>query len=133
MNDKNWCHYSDMPSPISYMNTTQYQNYQHKSLVDINSNYIKEIFKFFCYEYTQMYKDNNSIKESIERQIEKRFSGNTIQDWKININEATLQDIRDVTIHNILNEDKKRYPIKIELLYRQHRGSETEICQFIIE
>ncbi len=80
-----------------------------------------------------MYKDNNSIKEAIERQIEKRFSGNTIQDWKININEATLQDIRDVTIHNILNEDKKRYPIKIELIYRQHRGSEIEICQFIIE
>ncbi len=115
------------------MNTTL-QHYTHKSLVEINSNYIKDLFKFFSYEYTQMYKDTNRIKESLETQIEKRMlNTNMILNWRITIDGPTLSDVRDTTIHNILNEDTKRYPIKIEFMFQQSKGLEIEMCEFIIE
>ena len=122
--------------------------YKHQSLYDIQSKYIKDTFKFFCYEYTQMYKDTNRIKESIEKQIESRIYGNNlIHDWKININGPTLSEVRDTTIHNILssrssllNDDSelrelstKRHPIKIEFMFKQRKGLEIEICEFIIQ
>ena len=108
--------------------------YKHQSLYDIQSKYIKDTFKFFCYEYTQMYKDTNRIKESLEKQIESRIYGNNlIHDWKININGPTLSEVRDTTIHNILNDDTKRHPIKIEFMFNQRKGLEIEICEFIIQ
>jgi len=135
-NNNNWCHYSDMPSPQSYNDNTSDNNntkqYEHIELRDINSNYIKDIFKFFCYEYTQMYKDHNKIKQAIEKQIETRFN-NLIINSKVNINEQAISEKRDITIHNILNNDEKRYPIKIELLYQQSGALEIEYCEFIIK
>ena len=122
--------------------------YKHQSLYDIQSKYIKDTFKFFCYEYTQMYKDYNRIKESLDKQIESRIYGNNlIHDWKININGPTLSEVRDTTIHNILssrssllNDDSelrelstKRHPIKIEFMFKQRKGLEIEICEFIIQ
>jgi hypothetical protein len=114
--------------------------YKHQSLYDIQSKYIKDTFKFFCYEYTQMYKDTNRIKESLDKQIESRIYGNNlIHNWKININGPTISEVRDTTIHNILssrssllNDDTKRHPIKIEFMFQQRKGLEIEICEFII-
>ena len=115
------------------MNNTLTQ-YEHKTLQEINSNYIKDLFKFFCYEYTQMYKDSNRIKEAIEKQIESRMiNTNMIHNWRITIDGATLSDVRDTTIHNILNDDTKRYPIKIEFMFEQSKALEIEMCEFIIE
>jgi hypothetical protein len=135
-NNNNWCHYSDIPSPQSYNDNKSDDNntkqYEHIELRDINSNYIKDIFKFFCYEYTQMYKDHNKIKQSIEKQIETRFN-NLIINSKVNINEQSISEKRDITIHNIINNDEKRYPIKIELLYQQSGTLEIEYLYFIIK
>lgn len=115
------------------MNNTLTQ-YEHKTLSEINSNYIKDLFKFFSYEYTQMYKDANRIKLGIEKQIENRLhTTGLIHNWRIVIDGPTLSDVRDTTIHNILNDDTKRYPIKIEFMFSQSKGMEIEICEFIIE
>lgn len=115
------------------MNNTLTQ-YEHKTIQEINSNYIKELFRFFSYEYTQMYKDTNRIKEAIEKQIESRMlNTNMILNWRITIDGPTLSEVRDTTIHNILNEDTKRHPIKIEFMFQQSKGMEIEICEFIIE
>ena len=119
------------------MNNTLSQ-YQHKTLQEINSNYIKDLFKFFCYEYTQMYKDTNRLKEAlrsrIEKQIENRLqTTGLINNWRIVIDDPTLSEVRDTTIHNILNEDDKRYPIKIEFMFQQSKALDIEICEFIIE
>ena len=108
--------------------------YEHKTLQEINSNYIKDLFRFFSYEYTQMYKDTYRIKEAIETQIEKRMHNtNMILNWRITIDGPTLSEVRDTTIHNILNDDTKRHPIKIEFMFQQSKGMEIEICEFIIE
>ena len=115
--------------------------YEHKTLQEINSNYIKDLFKFFSYEYTQMYKDSNRIKEALEKQIENRLhTTGLIHNWKITIDGPTLSEVRDTTIHNILssrssllNGDDKRYPIKIIFMFSQSKGMEIEMCQFIIE
>jgi hypothetical protein len=108
--------------------------YEHKTLQEINSNYIKDLFRFFSYEYTQMYKDTYRIKEAIETQIEKRMHNtNMILNWRITIDGPTLSEVRDTTIHNILNDDTKRYPIKIEFMFQKSKGMEIEICEFIIE
>ena len=123
------------------MLTNNIDEYKHQSLKEIQSKYIKDTFKFFCYEYTQMYKDYNRIKESLDKQIESRIYGNNlIHDWKININGPTLSEVRDTTIHNILssrssllNDDNKRHPIKIEFMFKQRKGLEIEICEFIIQ
>ena len=122
------------------MNNTLTQ-YKHKTLQEINSNYIKDLFKFFSYEYTQMYKDTSRIKEALETQIEKRMlNTNMIINWRITIDGPTLSDVRDTTIHNILssrssllNDDDKRHPIKIEFMFQQCKGLEIEICEFIIQ
>ena len=115
------------------MNNTLNQ-YKHKTLQEINYNYIKDLFIFFSYRYTQRYKDTNRIKEAIETQIEKRMlNTNIIHNWKINIDGPTLSDVRDTTIHNILNDDDKSYPIKIQFMFQQSKGLEIEICEFIIE
>jgi len=115
------------------MNNTLTQ-YEHKTLSEINSNYIKDLFRFFSYEYTQMYKDTYRIKEAIEKQIESRMlNTNMIYNWRITIDGPTLSDVRDTTIHNILNDDTKRYPIKIEFMFQQSKSMEIEICEFIIE
>ena len=122
------------------MNNTLTQ-YQHKSLQEINSNYIKDLFRFFSYEYTQMYKDTNRIKEALETQIEKRMlNTNMILNWRITIDGPTLSDVRDTTIHNILssrssllNDDNKRHPIKIEFMFQQSKALDIEICEFIIQ
>ena len=122
------------------MNNTLTQ-YKHKTIQEINSNYIKDLFKFFSYEYTQMYKDTNRIKDVLETQIEKRMlNTNMILNWRITIDGPTLSDVRDTTIHNILssrssllNDDDKRHPIKIEFMFQQSRALEIEICEFIIE
>lgn len=122
------------------MNNTLTQ-YQHKSLQEINSNYIKDLFRFFSYEYTQMYKDTSRIKEALETQIEKRMlNTNMILNWRITIDGPTLSDVRDTTIHNILssrssllNDDDKRHPIKIEFMFQQSKALDIEICEFIIE
>jgi hypothetical protein len=93
------------------MNNTLTQ-YEHKTIQEINSNYIKDLFRFFSYEYTQMYKDTSRIKEALETQIEKRMlNTNMILNWRITIDGPTLSDVRDTTIHNILNDDTKRHPI----------------------
>jgi hypothetical protein len=112
--------------------------YKHKSLQEINSNYIKELFKFFSYEYTQMYKDSHRIKEAIDKQIESRIlNTNMILNWRITIDGPTLSDVRDTTIHNILNDDSelstKRHPTKIEFMFQQSKFTDIEICEFIIE
>ena len=108
--------------------------YEHKTLSEINSNYIKDLFRFFSYEYTQMYKDTYRIKEAIETQIEKRMHNtNMIYNWRITIDGPTLSEVRDTTIHNILNGDDKRHPIKIIFMFSQSKGMEIEMCQFIIE
>ena len=115
------------------MNNTLTQ-YQHKTLQEINSNYIKDLFRFFSYEYTQMYKDTYRIKEAIDKQIESRMiNTNMILNWRITIDGPTLSDIRDTTIHNILNDDTKRHPIKIEFMFQQSKALNIEICEFIIE
>ena len=111
------------------MNNTLTQ-YEHKTLQDINSNYIKDIFRFFSYEYTQMYKDTYRIKEAIEKRM---LNTNMIYNWRITIEGPTLSEVRDTTIHNILNEDNKRYPIKIIFMFSQSKVSEIEMCEFIIE
>ena len=108
--------------------------YEHKTLSEINSNYIKDLFRFFSYEYTQMYKDTYRIKEAIETQIEKRMHNtNMIYNWRITIDGPTLSEVRDTTIHNILNGDDKRHPIKIIFMFSQSKGMEIEMCHFIIE
>lgn len=108
--------------------------YEHKNLQEINSNYIKDLFRFFSYHYTEMYKDTNRIKEALETQIEKRmFNTNMILNWRITIDGPTLSDVRDTTIHNILNNDDKRHPIKIEFMFQQSKALEIEICEFIIQ
>ena len=122
------------------MNNTLTQ-YEHKTLQEINSNYIKDLFKFFSYEYTQMYKDSHRIKEAIDKQIESRMlNTNMIHNWRITIDGPTLSDVRDTTIHNILssrssllNDDDKRHPIKIEFMFQQSRALDIEICEFIIQ
>jgi len=112
-------------------NTTQYK---HKTLSEINSNYIKDLFRFFSYEYTNMYKDKNRIKEKIEKQIENRmYTTGLIHNWKITIDGPTLSEVRDTTIHNILNDDNKRNPICILFMFNQSKVSEIEMCEFIIE
>jgi hypothetical protein len=115
--------------------------YEHKTLQEINSNYIKDLFRFFSYEYTQMYKDTYRIKEAIETQIEKRMHNtNMIYNWRITIDGPTLSEVRDTTIHNILSsrssllsDDNKRHPIKINFAFSQSKSMEIEICEFIIE
>jgi hypothetical protein len=115
------------------MNNTLTQ-YQHKTLQEINSNYIKDLFRFFSYEYTQMYKDPNRIKEAINKQIESRMHNtNMILNWRITIDGPTLSEVRDTTIHNILNNDTKKHPIKIEFMFQQSKALNIEICEFIIE
>jgi hypothetical protein len=115
------------------MNNTLTQ-YEHKTIQEINSNYIKDLFRFFSYEYTQMYKDTSRIKEALETQIEKRMlNTNMILNWRITIDGPTLSDVRDTTIHNILNDDTKRHPIKIEFMFQQSRALDIEICEFIIQ
>ena len=115
------------------MNNTLTQ-YEHKTLQEINSNYIKDLFKFFSYEYTQMYKDSHRIKEAIDKQIENRMlNTNMILNWRITIDGPTLSDVRDTTIHNILNDDDKRHPIKIEFMFQQSKALDIEMCEFIIE
>jgi hypothetical protein len=115
------------------MNNTLTQ-YEHKTIQEINSNYIKDLFRFFSYEYTQMYKDTSRIKEALETQIEKRMlNTNMILNWRITIDGPTLSDVRDTTIHNILNDDNKRHPIKIEFMFQQSRALDIEICEFIIQ
>lgn len=114
------------------MNNTLNQ-YKHKTLQEINSNYIKDLFMFFSYRYTQRYKDTNRIKEAIDKQIESRMlNTNMIHNWRITIDGPTLSDVRDTTIHNILNDDSKRHPIKIEFMFQQ-KGLEIEMCEFIIQ
>jgi hypothetical protein len=110
------------------MNSTS--QYQHKTLQEINSNYIKDLFKFFCYEYTNMYKDKNRIKEALAKHF---VSEGLILNWKITVDGPTLSEVRDTTIHNILNEDNKRYPIKIEFMFQQSKALDIEMCEFIIE
>lgn len=122
------------------MNNTP-NKYKHKNLQEINSNYIKELFRFFSYHYTEMYKDTNRIKEALETQIEKRMlNTNMILNWRITIDGPTISDVRDTTIHNILssrssllNNDNKRHPIKIEFMFQQSKALEIEICEFIIQ
>ena len=115
------------------MNNTLNQ-YEHKTLQEINSNYIKDLFRFFSYEYTQMYKDSYRIKEAIEKQIESRMiNTNMIYNWRITIDGPTLSEVRDTTIHNILSDDNKRHPIKINFAFSQSKSMEIEMCQFIIE
>ena len=115
------------------MNNTLTQ-YEHKTIQEINSNYIKDLFRFFSYEYTQMYKDTSRIKEALETQIEKRMlNTNMILNWRITIDGPTLSDVRDTTIHNILNDDTKRHTIKIEFMFQQSRALDIEICEFIIQ
>ena len=115
------------------MNNTLTQ-YEHKTIQEINSNYIKDLFRFFSYEYTQMYKDTSRIKEALETQIEKRMlNTNMILNWRITIDGPTLSDVRDTTIHNILNDDTKRHPIKIEFMFQQSKALGIEICEFIIQ
>ena len=115
------------------MNNTP-NKYKHKNLQEINSNYIKDLFRFFSYEYTQMYKDSNRIKEALEKQIEWRLhTTGLIHNWKITIDGPTLSEVRDTTIHNILNGDDKRHPIKIIFMFSQSKGMEIEMCEFIIE
>ena len=117
------------------MNNTLTQ-YEHKTIQEINSNYIKDLFKFFCYEYTNMKYifDKNRIKEALETQIEKRMlNTNMILNWRITIDGPTLSDVRDTTIHNILNDDTKRHPIKIEFMFQQSKALGIEICEFIIQ
>jgi hypothetical protein len=81
-----------------------------------------------------MYKDSNRIKEAIDKQIESRMiNTNMIHNWRITIDGPTLSDVRDTTIHNILNDDNKRHPIKIEFMFQQSKGLEIEMCEFIIE
>jgi hypothetical protein len=115
------------------MNNTLTQ-YEHKTIQEINSNYIKDLFRFFSYEYTKMYKDKNRIKEALEKQIENRmYTIGLIHNWRITIDGPTLSDVRDTTIHNILNDDNKRHPIKIEFMFQQSKALDIEICEFIIQ
>ena len=115
------------------MNNTLTQ-YEHKTLQDINSNYIKDLFRFFSYEYTQMHKDTYRIKEAIEKQIESRMiNTNMIYNWRITIDGPTLSEVRDTTIQNILSDDNKRHPIKITFMFSQSKSMEIEMCEFIIE
>ena len=115
------------------MNNTLTQ-YEHKTLQDINSNYIKDLFRFFSYEYTQMHKDTNKVKEALEKQIEWRLhTTGLIHNWIITIDGPTLSEVRDTTIHNILSDDNKRHPIKINFAFSQSKSMEIEICEFIIE
>jgi hypothetical protein len=81
-----------------------------------------------------MYKDPNRIKEAINKQIESRMHNtNMILNWRITIDGPTLSEVRDTTIHNILNDDTKRHPIKIEFMFQQSKALNIEICEFIIE
>ena len=58
---------------------------------------------------------------------------NMILNWRKTIDGPTLSEVRDTTIHNILNDDTKRHPIKIEFMFQQSKALNLEICEFIIE
>ena len=72
----------------------------------------------------------NAHVEAIDKQIESRMlNTNMIHNWRITIDGPTLSDVRDTNIHNILNDDSKRHPIKIEFMFQQSKGLDIEISK----
>lgn len=116
------------------MSIDKIREYQPESLYNIQSKYIKDTFKFFCYELNKTHKDPNQIVELVNKQIDTRIYGiGLIHDWRVKLKDPiTKQQIRDITLNNILEDKRDNIEWTIEFYYRQRRGTEIEICEFII-
>jgi hypothetical protein len=113
---------------------------ESKTLQEINENYIKEIFQFFCFEYYRMnihqieqIKVINDISKNLDNQINKRLS-NILQDWKLDIfvEEYTLSEKRDNVLSSILEDNKINYPpLNFKLYYQLNKGTDIKILNVI--
>lgn len=82
-----------------------------KSLEQIENDYLRDIFYFFCDEYKRMLKfdkhnesHRTNLRNLIYDQIESRF-GQKIIDLEVQINIHPLNQIRDSKIDNIITDD----------------------------
>lgn len=116
------------------MLTNNIEEYHHQSLYDIQCKYIKDIFKYFCYELNKTHNDPNKIVELVNNQIDTRIYGTgLIHDWRVKLKDRiSLQQVRDITLSNILEDKGDNIEWTIEFYFRQRRGQEIEICEFII-
>lgn len=80
-------------------------------LVEIEKKYAQDLIKFFCEEYTRMFKDDYSnLKVMLNRQIDKRlYDKGLIIDWMVSIENLKLEQVRDIKLSRILNE--KNYEV----------------------
>jgi hypothetical protein len=115
---------------------------ESKKLQEIEENYIKEIFQYFCFEY---YKINihrieqdeviNNISENLNNQINKIFSS-ILHDWKLEIflEKQTLLEKRDNVLSSILEDNKINYPpLNFKLFYQLNRGTDIKILNTLIK
>ena len=95
------------------MLTNNIEEYKSQTLKEIQSKYIKDTFKFFCYELNKTHNDPNQIVELVNKQIDTRIYGiGLIHDWRVKLKDPiTKQQIRDITLNNIL-EDSLQYNYK---------------------
>ena len=116
------------------MLTNNIEEYKSQTLKEIQSKYIKDTFKFFCYELNKTHNDPNQIVELVNKQIDTRIYGiGLIHDWRVKLKDPiTKQQIRDITLNNILEDKRDNIEWTIEFYYRQRKGQNIENCEFII-
>ena len=116
------------------MSIDKIEEYHHQSLYDIQCKYIKDIFYYFCSELNKVHKDPNQIVELVNKQIDNRIYGiGLIHDWRVRLKDPiTKQEIRDITLNNILEDRKNTIKWTIEFYFMQRRGTDIEVCEFII-
>lgn len=95
-------------------------------LQEIEKNYAEELIKFFCEEYTSMYKDNfTTIRFMIERQIQQRLCDKgLVIEFMVEIENLKLYQTRDIKLSRILETGDEEVISEIIVNFKLNKFTE---------
>lgn len=105
-----------------------------RTLVEIESEYIRDVILFFCREYTTIFNKISieNISYRVSKQINDRLlTKNLISDYKVQVNIHPKDEMRDSIIDNIL-EDKSILEDNIIVYYQRRRGDKINEIKYKI-
>lgn len=109
-------------------------DFQMRTLVEIESEYIRDVILFFCREYTTIFNKISieNISYRVSKQINDRLlTKNLISDYKVQVNIHPKDEMRDSIIDNIL-EDKSILEDNIIVYYQRRRGDKINEIKYKI-
>lgn len=110
-------------------------DFQMRTLVEIELDYIRDIIEYFCRYYTTMYINKPpslEITNLISKQINDRLLiTNLIIDYKVQVNIYPKDEMRDSIIDNIL-EDKNILEDNVVVYYQRRRGDSIKELKYKI-